>query len=85
MGRRDGAIMCSTFVAGGRALAGGFTVGDWTVAPELNSLERDGQTVRVEPKIMQVLVTLAEHPGEVVSKEFFFNGFGQKRLSPMKC
>jgi TolB-like protein/DNA-binding winged helix-turn-helix (wHTH) protein len=50
-------------------LAGRFTVGDWTIAPELNSLERDGQTVRVEPKIMQVLVTLAANPGEVVSKE----------------
>ena len=54
-------------------MAGRFTVGDWTIAPELNSLERDGQTVHVEPKIMQVLVTLAEHPGEVVSKEQIFH------------
>lgn len=54
-------------------MAGSFSVGDWTVAPELNSLERDGQTVHVEPKIMQVLVTLAEHPGEVVSKEQIFH------------
>jgi TolB-like protein/DNA-binding winged helix-turn-helix (wHTH) protein/Tfp pilus assembly protein PilF len=50
-------------------LAGSFSVGDWRITPELNSLERAGHSVRVEPKIMQVLVTLAEHPGEVVSKE----------------
>jgi TolB-like protein/DNA-binding winged helix-turn-helix (wHTH) protein/Tfp pilus assembly protein PilF len=47
-------------------------VGDWTVAPELNSLERNGRIVRVEPKIMQVLVAMAEHPGDVVSKEQLF-------------
>jgi len=39
------------------------------VAPELNNLERDGHSVHVEPKIMQVLVALAEHPGMVLSKE----------------
>jgi DNA-binding winged helix-turn-helix (wHTH) protein len=46
-----------------------FKVGQWMVAPDLNSLERDGRTVRLEPKVMQVLVTLAECPGEVVTKE----------------
>jgi TolB-like protein/DNA-binding winged helix-turn-helix (wHTH) protein/Tfp pilus assembly protein PilF len=48
---------------------GRFGVGDWTVLPELNSLERNGRTVHLEPKVMQVLLTLGEHPGEVVSKE----------------
>jgi TolB-like protein/DNA-binding winged helix-turn-helix (wHTH) protein/Tfp pilus assembly protein PilF len=46
-----------------------FKVGQWTVAPDLNSLERDGRTLRLEPKVMQVLLTLAEQPGEVVTKE----------------
>ncbi len=50
-------------------MAQGFKVGDWSVAPELNSLEREGRTVHLEPKVMQVLLALAEHPGEVVSKE----------------
>ena len=50
-------------------LASRFRVGEWRVAPELNSLERDGHSVHVEPKIMQVLVTLAERPGTVLSKE----------------
>jgi TolB-like protein/DNA-binding winged helix-turn-helix (wHTH) protein/Tfp pilus assembly protein PilF len=50
-------------------LASRLRVGEWRVAPELNSLERDGHSVHVEPKVMQVLVTLAEQPGNVLSKE----------------
>jgi TolB-like protein/DNA-binding winged helix-turn-helix (wHTH) protein len=46
-----------------------FKVGQWTVAPDINSLQRDGRTVRLEPKVMQVLLRLAEQPGEVVTKE----------------
>jgi len=38
----------------------------------MNCLERAGQTHRLEPKIMQVLLALADHPGEVVSKEQLF-------------
>jgi TolB-like protein len=46
-----------------------FKVGQWTVVPDINSLKRDGRTVRLEPKVMQVLLRLAEQPGEVVTKE----------------
>jgi TolB-like protein/DNA-binding winged helix-turn-helix (wHTH) protein/Tfp pilus assembly protein PilF len=48
-------------------------VGEWTVFPELNSLERYQRTVRVEPKVMQVLLILCEHSGQVVSKEQIFH------------
>jgi DNA-binding winged helix-turn-helix (wHTH) protein len=44
-------------------------VGEWTVLPELNSLERNERTVHLEPKVMQVLSFLAQHHGELVSKE----------------
>jgi len=53
-------------------VAGRFTLGDWTVSPELNSLDREGQVVHLEPKIMQVLVVLAEQPGHVVAKKQIF-------------
>src|SRR5436305_11418928 len=46
-----------------------FCIGDWLVFPRLNRLESNGRTVRLEPKVMQVLVCLAEQPGEVISKE----------------
>lgn len=47
---------------------GDFQVADWIVQPKLNSFRRNGQTVRVEPKVMQVLLCLATE-GDVVSKE----------------
>ncbi len=46
-----------------------FTVGPWQVSPQLGQLERDGAVQHLEPKVMQVLVALAERPGEVVSKQ----------------
>jgi Tol biopolymer transport system component/DNA-binding winged helix-turn-helix (wHTH) protein len=39
------------------------------VDPSLNRVFARGQTVQVEPKIMQVLVALAERPDEVVTRE----------------
>jgi len=45
-----------------------FQLDGWVVSPKLNSLRRADRTVRVEPKVMQVLVCLAEAP-DVVSKE----------------
>jgi DNA-binding winged helix-turn-helix (wHTH) protein len=47
----------------------GFRIGQWAVEPSLNRLFRDGAVVRVEPKVMDVLVKLAERPGRVVPKE----------------
>jgi Tol biopolymer transport system component/DNA-binding winged helix-turn-helix (wHTH) protein len=50
-------------------LRGDFRVGDWIVHPSLNSLERDGKTVHLEPKVMQVLLTLASEPSEVFTRD----------------
>jgi DNA-binding winged helix-turn-helix (wHTH) protein len=48
--------------------AGSFTVGDWLVVPSLNRLTRGDESVQIELKLMEVLVHLAERPGELVSK-----------------
>src|SRR5215471_17660734 len=45
-----------------------FRLGVWLVAPKLNSISRNGKTFRLEPKVMQVLVCLAE-AADVVPKE----------------
>lgn len=47
---------------------GDFRIGEWLVSPALNQIGSNGDGTRVEPKAMQVLVYLAQHPG-VVSKE----------------
>lgn len=48
---------------------GEFRLGDWLVRPSLNQLSREGTVVHLRPKVMDVLVHLAEHGSEVVSKE----------------
>ena len=56
-------------VSDGKALRDGFVAGEWTVAPSRNLLSRGGEEVRVEPRVMDVLVHLVERAGEVVSRE----------------
>lgn len=50
-------------------MEGDFQVGAWLVQPKLNCILGNGKTVHVEPKVMHVLVYLAEHAGEVIDKE----------------
>jgi TolB-like protein/DNA-binding winged helix-turn-helix (wHTH) protein len=50
-------------------LNGDFQVGPWLVQPSLNNVSQNGTSNRLEPKVMQVLVCLAEHKGEVVPKD----------------
>ena len=53
----------------GESVDNAFRLGPWLVQPSLNTISRNGTTVQLEPKMMSVLVCLAEHPGEPVSKE----------------
>jgi DNA-binding winged helix-turn-helix (wHTH) protein len=46
-----------------------FFAGDWLVEPELNRIQRNGESAHLEPKVMEVLVCLARANGNVLSKE----------------
>jgi DNA-binding winged helix-turn-helix (wHTH) protein len=46
----------------------GFWLLDWCVYPELDRISRDDTTIHLEPKVMDLLVYLARHPGQVVTK-----------------
>lgn len=48
---------------------GDFRIGPWLVQPSLNNISQNGTFNRLKPQVMQVLVCLAEHKGEVVPKE----------------
>lgn len=50
-------------------MQGDYRVGDWIVHPSVNTIECDGEAVHLEPKVMQVLSTLAADAGEVVTRE----------------
>jgi TolB-like protein len=41
-------------------------IGEWRVDPDLNELSREGQTIRLEPRTMRLLLYLAANAGRVV-------------------
>lgn len=46
-----------------------FRIGEWLVQPDRNLVSNNGAVIHLEPKVMLVLLCLAEHAGEVVAKE----------------
>jgi TolB-like protein/DNA-binding winged helix-turn-helix (wHTH) protein len=48
---------------------GDFQLGEWLVHPSLNTVSDNGTSVRLEPKVMQVLVCLSRSEGETLAKE----------------
>ena len=50
-------------------MQGDFRIDEWLIQPQINSVEKEGKTWHLEPKVMQVLVHLASHPNEVLSKD----------------
>jgi len=46
-----------------------FRVGEWLVEPDLNRITKGNREVGVEPKVLEVLICLAEVGGQVLSKE----------------
>lgn len=50
-------------------MAGEFRIGPWLVTPRLNTISRNGSDLHLEPKVMDVLVCLADNYGQTVSRE----------------
>ena len=48
---------------------GNFIVGDWTVEPNTGYLSNGEDKIKLEPRVMSLLVCLAEKDGEVISRE----------------
>lgn len=54
-----------------------FFVGDWQVDPSTLRIRRQADEIRLEPKVMDVLIYLSEHAGQVVSREQLENSVWQ--------
>jgi DNA-binding winged helix-turn-helix (wHTH) protein len=54
---------------GAKPVDGSFHIGPWLVDPSLNTVSRNGSAVHLEPKMMSVLVCLANAQNAVVSKQ----------------
>ena len=50
-------------------MKGDFRVGNWLVHPDLDRIESNGESRSIQPRVMDVLIFLAEHAGEVLPKE----------------
>ena len=55
-------------------------VGEWTARPTLNRLERNGSSIKLEPRAMEVLVYLASRAGEVVSANELIDSVWEGRV-----
>src|ERR1700748_453894 len=44
-------------------------IGAWRVDPEREQISKDGQTIKLERRLMQLLLCLAERPGQIFSVE----------------
>jgi len=51
-----------------------FQLADWSVHPAIGRISRKGEEVRLEPKVMKVLVMLAAQAGKVLSREALETG-----------
>src|SRR5690606_37027190 len=51
----------------------GFSAGEALVQPALNRISIRGRVAQVEPKVMQVLVLMAERPGTVIPRNTFLD------------
>ncbi|HXV62633.1 MAG TPA: winged helix-turn-helix domain-containing protein [Vicinamibacteria bacterium] len=47
---------------------GPFRLGEWLVQPDSGEILNGDETIRLEPKVMELLVLFAKHPGRVLSK-----------------
>ena len=47
----------------------GFQLEEWQVSPESNRLASGDTEIEIEPRVMDLLVYLAERSGEVISRE----------------
>ncbi len=77
------------------ALGRAFEIGPWRIEPGLDRLQRGTESVAIEPRAMDLLVCLARHAGETVSKEtlleevwkgaFVVEGVVPKTLSALRA
>ena len=44
-------------------------VGEWLIAPSINQISRAGRQLTLEPRLIDLLMYFAHHPGEVLSRD----------------
>jgi TolB-like protein/DNA-binding winged helix-turn-helix (wHTH) protein len=55
-------------------------IGDWRVSPELGQISRMGETKKLDPRAMRLLMFLAERPGQIVGISDLLDGVWAKAV-----
>ena len=58
----------------------GFDLGEWRVWPNAGQIEKDGVKIHIEPKLVEVLLLLAQNPGQVVTREELLDQAWQRQV-----
>ncbi|TKB44764.1 transcriptional regulator [Thalassotalea mangrovi] len=58
-----------------------YLLDDWVIYPEKSLIEKDGEVIHLEPKVMEVLVYLLENSNRVVSREELNENVWQSRYT----
>lgn len=53
------------------------TIGDWLLLPETRRLVKNDTEIKIEPKVVDVLLCLVRHQGQVVRRDFLMNTIWQ--------
>jgi DNA-binding winged helix-turn-helix (wHTH) protein/tetratricopeptide (TPR) repeat protein len=57
-----------------------FRLGDWLVSPNLNTISTNGTVIKLEPRVMEVLLYLSKNAGEVISKKMLIETVWAERF-----
>ena len=60
-----------------------FLVAGWEVSPDTLRISKGKKSAKLEPKVMHVLVLLANRPREVISRQELEEEFGEAQLLVM--
>ncbi|MFO7692324.1 MAG: winged helix-turn-helix domain-containing protein [Vicinamibacterales bacterium] len=65
---------------GGLGCTATFRVADWQVEPRLNRVSRGSEVHHLRPRLMDLLVFLADHPGDVLSRDQILSAVWPQRF-----
>ncbi|WP_426472932.1 lysine decarboxylation/transport transcriptional activator CadC [Escherichia marmotae] len=55
-------------------------VGEWLVSPDVNQISRNGRRITLEPRLIDLLVFLAHHPGEVLTRDELIDNVWKRNI-----
>lgn len=55
-------------------------VGEWLITPSINQISRAGRHLTLEPRLIDLLMYFAQHPGEVLSRDELIDNIWMRNI-----